>query len=262
MSYDSQLIPLIEYLQKEQPDKQFPPLSELSTLEKWEVFRGLCNERQPEPVSDDFLQQQDEFLTAWNHEQATVTLDDMTAYDSQIFLFQGDITRLAVDGIVNAANSALLGCTQANHDCIDNIIHTKAGVQLRLACHELMVEQGRPEPIGKAKITSGYNLPAKYVLHTVGPYIDQGGVTPLREKLLSDAYRACLKLADTSDLDSIAFCCISTGEFHFPNARAAEIALETVKKYIAETGTDMNIVFNVFKDIDKEIYERLLTKGA
>lgn len=262
MSYDTQLVTLIEYLQKERPEKHFPSLSDLSILEKWEVFRGLCNERKPEPVTDVFLEIQNDFLTKWNREETLITMNDMTAYTPHLYLWQGDITHLKVDGIVNAANSTLLGCTRANHDCIDNIIHTKAGVQLRLTCHQLMTEQGRSEPIGKAKITPAFNLPPTFVIHTVGPFIDARGVTPLREKLLRDAYYACLQVADEHGLSSIAFPCISTGEFQFPNERAAEIALETVQKYIEKTSTQLKIVFNVFKDEDKYIYESLLTEGV
>lgn len=167
---------------------------------------------------------------------------------------------LKVDAIVNAANSALLGCFIPMHRCIDNAIHSAAGIQLRLACHRLIQEQGQPEPTGRAKITKGYNLPARYVLHTVGPIVSGGRLTRLHEEELADCYRSCLTLADTYCLQSIAFCCISTGEFGFPQQRAAEIAVETVKNYLDTTATThiKSIIFNVFKDEDLSIYRSLL----
>ena len=167
-------------------------------------------------------------------------------------------TRLAVDAIVNAANSKLLGCFVPNHSCIDNAIHTAAGVELRLACHELMQEQGRDETTGQAKITKAYNLPSRYVLHTVGPIIYEE-VTELEKRQLASSYEACLTLAYEKGLRSLAFCCISTGEFRFPNEEAAKIAIETVLQFQKEH-PDMVVIFNVFKDIDYTIYQALLKK--
>ena len=146
------------------------------------------------------------------------------------------------------------------HACIDNCIHTFAGIQLRLDCAEFMERQGHEEPTGRAKITLGYNLPCDYVLHTVGPIVG-GRVPPEDERLLASCYRSCLELAEQNGVESIAFCCISTGVFHFPNQRAAEIAVETVRKFKAETVSEMKVIFNVFKDLDLEIYRRLLTEN-
>lgn len=225
---------------------------------KFELFRGLCNVRSPKPVTDEFIQIQNEFLTEWNNNQTLTSVNDLTAVKSQIYIWQGDITQLKVDAIVNAANSRLIGCTLANHTCIDNIIHTKAGVQLRLACDEIIQQQGRKEPTGKAKITKGYNLPAHYVIHTVGPYIDERGVSPLKENLLVSSYQSALELADENNISSIAFCCISTGEFNFPNQQAAEIAINTVKDYLKDTNSKLQVIFNVFKNEDLHIYQSLL----
>ena len=173
-----------------------------------------------------------------------------------LYLWQGDITTLAVDAIVNAANSAMLGCFVPCHGCIDNAIHSAAGVQLRLECARIMAQQAE-EPTGRAKITRAYNLPCRYVLHTVGPIID-GQVTRQDRELLASCYRSCLELAATYGLKSIAFCCISTGEFHFPNELAAEIAIRTVKAFQQQNPNRMEVIFNVFKDCDYEIYKKLL----
>ncbi|MBQ6909662.1 MAG: protein-ADP-ribose hydrolase, partial [Synergistaceae bacterium] len=172
------------------------------------------------------------------------------------FLWQGDITRLNADAVVNAANSKLLGCFQPNHNCIDNILHTMAGVQMRLDCYNLMQEQKHDEPEGQAKITSAYNLPAKFVIHTVGPYV-LGELTQEHKNLLASCYNSCLDLAAQNNLKSIAFCCISTGVFNFPNEPAAQIAVNTVIKYL-EHNKDLKIIFNVFKDLDLEIYNKIL----
>ncbi len=256
MNQEEKLDYLIAYLKEE----TIHACSQASVDEKISLFRGLCNVREPIPVSTDFLKIQNQFLSAWNHERPTVSINDLKAAQHQLYIWQGDITRLAVDGIVNAANSELLGCTLANHHCIDNIIHTRAGVQLRLDCYEIMQQQGRKEAAGKAKITKGYNLPANYVIHTVGPFIDSRGVSLLKERLLASCYEASLKLADEYQLSTIAFCCISTGEFNFPNQRAAEIAVQTVKAYIHKTQSEIQVIFNVFKDEDLHIYESLLAK--
>ena len=184
-------------------------------------------------------------------------LDDLRPVSGDLYLWQGDITRLKCGAIVNAANSGMTGCYIPCHACIDNCIHTFAGVQLRQDCAALMAEQGHEEPTGQAKITKAYNLPCDYVLHTVGPIVS-GRVTREDERLLASCYRSCLELAEKNSVRSIAFCCISTGVFHFPNERAAEIAVETVRRYKVETGSKIKVVFNVFKDLDKTIYERLL----
>ena len=175
----------------------------------------------------------------------------------RISLWQGDITTLHCDAIVNAANSALLGCWQPCHSCIDNIIHSLSGVQLRIRCNEIMQEQGHEEPTGRAKITPAYNLPCRYVLHTVGPII----AGPLRRQdceALADCYRSCLELAASNGVQSIAFCCISTGVFHFPQEKAAEIATETVLRFLETDTSIRQVIFNVFTDRDRNIYRNLL----
>ena len=172
----------------------------------------------------------------------------------------GDITKVKADAIVNAANSAMLGCFCALPQCIDNAIHTAGGVQLRLACAEIMKRQNHEEPTGCAKITKAYNLPCRYVLHTVGPIVSDR-LTDEDSQLLKNCYRSCLELAAQYGVESVAFCCISTGEFHFPNVRAAETALGTVREYKARTKSDMKVIFNVFKDQDADIYQRLLRGG-
>lgn len=174
-----------------------------------------------------------------------------------IAVWQGDITRLKADAIVDADNDRLLGCFVPCHGCIDNAIHSASGLQLRDECHQLMNAQGRPEPTGQAKLTGGYNLPAKYILHTVGPII-HGRVTPQDRELLASCYRSCLNLASEHELQSVAFCCISTGEFHFPNQEAARIAVQTVREFLQAPTTVRKVVFNVFKDLDADIYRNLL----
>ena len=260
MDQENRLEYLIDYLLDENPnaEQQIKSFKRKTLDEKITLFRGLCNIRPPEPVTEQFIRVQDAFLTAWNHDRSLTSLDDLKAIRPQLYLWQGDITTLAVDAIVNAANSLLLGCTQPNHNCIDNIIHTRAGVELRLECYDVIQAQGRKEPIGKAKITKAYNLPADYVIHTVGPFIDDRGVSSIKEQLLAASYRSCLALADAYNLKSIAFCCISTGEFNFPNQRAAEIARQTVQSYLNDTQSKLNVIFNVFKDEDLHIYEALL----
>ena len=184
-------------------------------------------------------------------------LVDLQPVQEGIYLWQGDITTLRCDAIVNAANSQMLGCFAPCHGCIDNAIHTYAGVQLRLACGELMQQQGHEEETGKAKITPGFNLPCRYVLHTVGPIVG-GRLTKRDQQLLASFYRSCLELAEQNNVKSIAFCCISTGEFHFPNEKAAEIAIQTVKEYRERTYSKMEVIFNVFKETDLNIYRKLL----
>ena len=221
------------------------------------LLRSLMNVRMPAAIGEDFLQVQDEYLTESAREKGVTDLSELTPIEEGIYLWQGDITTLRCDAIVNAANSGMTGCYVPCHGCIDNCIHTYAGVQLRNACAQLMQKQGREEPTGRAKITPGFNLPCKYVLHTVGPII-MGELTPEDEELLASCYRSCLTLAEENGVKSIAFCCISTGEFHFPNRRAAEIAVQTVRDYRRESGSTMEVIFNVWKDIDDEIYRELL----
>ena len=222
-----------------------------------QLLRGLMNIRMPRRADTDFLAVQDEYLQAETAAKGITSVEDLTPLQPGLYLWQGDITTLKCDAIVNAANSGLTGCYIPNHRCIDNAIHTFAGVELRLACSELMEQQGSPEPTGRAKITPAFNLPCRYVLHTVGPII-QGRVTKEDEALLASCYRSCLALAAEHGLSSVAFCCISTGEFHFPNALAAEIAVDTVRTFLKQQTSVKKVIFNVFKDLDKSIYQQLL----
>ena len=177
--------------------------------------------------------------------------------DPRMVLWQGDITTLKVDAIVNAANSALLGCFRPLHTCIDNIVHSRSGIQLRLFCYDMMSKQGHEEPAGQAKITPAFNLPSKYILHTVGPVIG-GAVRKQDCEALASCYRSCLELAVKNNCQSIAFCCISTGEFYFPNEKAAEIAIQTVTSFLNTRKENIRVIFNVFKDIDLHIYQNFL----
>ncbi|CYV03019.1 appr-1-p processing enzyme family domain-containing protein [Streptococcus suis] len=204
----------------------------------------------------EFWSLQDVYLQEKLDQRRITRLSDLQEVEPQIYLWQGDITSLEVDAIVNAANSQLLGCFVPHHRCIDNAIHSQAGLQLRLACYQLMKAQGHLEATGQAKITPAYNLPANYVIHTVGPII-QTEVGPQDEELLASSYRKSLELAVEKGLTSIAFCCISTGEFRFPQKLAAEIAVRTVRNFIKEH-SEINVIFNVFKDEDREIYQELL----
>ncbi len=233
-----------------------------SVDEKRYLLRSLMNVRMPSKLPDEVLELQDEELREQREEKGVVTLASIpeSPLYPRLRLWQGDITRLEVDAIVNAANSRMLGCFIPNHRCIDNAIHSAAGMQLREECASIMHSQGHKEPTGEAKITRGYNLPAEWVIHTVGPIVY--GVYPTEEdcRLLADCYRSCLKLSDEKGLKSMAFCCISTGEFHFPQKKAAEIAVDTVRDYLdRHPGASLEaIVFNVFKDRDYMLYKELL----
>ena len=222
-----------------------------------QLLRGLMNIRAPQRADADFLQTQDAYLQGETAAKGITDAADLAPMQPGLYLWQGDITTLQCDAIVNAANSGMTGCYVPNHRCIDNAIHTFAGVELRLTCEQLMEQQGYPEPTGQAKITPAFNLPCKYVLHTVGPMID-GRVTKADKELLASCYRSCLALAAENNLESVAFCCISTGEFHFPNELAAQIAVETVKDFLKKQTSVKKVIFNVFKDLDKAIYEKLL----
>ena len=222
-----------------------------------QLLRGLMNIRAPQCIGADFLKTQDEYLQGENEAKGITDIADLTPIQPGLYLWQGNITTLRCDAIVNAANSGMTGCYVPNHRCIDNAIHTFAGVQLRLACDQIMQKQGYPEPTGQAKITPAFNLPCRYVIHTVGPIIaDQP--TKRDCELLANCYRSCLELAAANNLESVAFCCISTGEFHFPNEQAAEIAVRMVKNFLHQPTSVKKVIFNVFKEIDKSIYTRLL----
>lgn len=232
------------------------------------TLRGLMNLRMPRPMPERVLAVQDAFLQQEASEKGVVHLEAIPTtaqqygsarpFADRISIWQGDITRLAVDAIVNAANSQMLGCFVPNHRCIDNAIHSAAGIQLREECSRLMQRQGREEPTGQAKLTGGYNLPAKHVLHTVGPIV-YGRLTRQNREELASCYRACLELAAERGLQSVAFCCISTGEFHFPNKEAAQIAVQTVTDFLREHPSPQRVIFNVFKDTDLKLYEELLS---
>ena len=264
-----------------------------------DILRALMNIRGPYSISEDFLRIQDEYLQQVNKERGITDIEDLecikeivgasptktqvasptmanevspamtstvipvldTGISKKLYLWQGDITTLKVDAIVNAANSALLGCFAPLHICIDNCIHTYAGIQLRLACNELMKKQGHEEETGLCKITPAFNLPSRYVLHTVGPII-YTSAGPREKLLLENCYKNCLETASQNQLESVTFCCISTGVFRFPQDLAAQIAVATVEKWLSENpdSSVKKVVFNVFGNKDLEIYKKMLEK--
>ena len=261
MTQDERREYLIRYLLKEEirfGRQQIPA----DKQEQENLLRSLMNVRPPRPISEKFLEIQDKYLMERNIERGITDIADLkpVTSDSRLYIWQGDITTLRCDAIVNACNSQMLGCFSPMHACIDNFIHTYAGVELRWKMHEIMTKQGHEEETGKAKITPGYNLPAKYILHTVGPMI-QWKVTKKDEDLLASCYRECLKLAADTGVESIAFCCLSTGVFRFPQQKAAEIATETVKQFLKKDKDSRvkKVIFNVFKDEDLKIYNDLLS---
>lgn len=260
---------LIEYLKKERPEERKLPIPEDESAQRY-LLRALMNVREPNPASEEFLHIQDEYLKEENKNRGITDIADLkpvvlpastdrqgstTEYNS-LYLWRGDITTLKVDAIVNAANSGMTGCWQPNHACIDNCIHTFAGVQLRRVCAEIMQKQGHEEPTGKAKITPAFNLPCKYVLHTVGPII-YAELTDRDRSLLASCYKSCLDLACENNCESVAFCCISTGVFRFPPEEAAKIAVKTVCDWKIQHESKMKVVFNVFSQKDEEIYKKL-----
>lgn len=260
MNQEERRIYLIKALLDEMPQYKNTEIPNDETGQ-WRLLRSLFNVRPPYPASADFLKIQDEYLSEMIRTRGIVDCKSLapTSADPRIYLWQGDITTLRCDAIVNAANSALLGCWQPCHSCIDNIVHSLSGVQLRIECNEIMQAQGHEEATGTAKITQGYNLPCKYVLHTVGPIIS--GV--LRKKdceLLASCYQSCLELASANGVQSIAFCCISTGVFHFPQDKAARVATETVARFLETNSSIQQVIFNVFTDKDLAIYRQLLEK--
>lgn len=231
------------------------------------LFRSLCNVRPPREASREFLELETVYLEEELKKKGIKDVNGLlpepriNGEDYSLYLWKGDITTLKVDCIVNAANSQMTGCYVPCHRCIDNAIHSAAGVALRLECANLMETEngGREEPVGRAKITGGFHLPSRYVIHTVGPYI-MGEVTAKDRKLLADCYRSCLELADKNGVGSIAFCCISTGEFHFPAEEAAEIAVSTVEATAGRLKTVNKMIFNVFSERDYAIYKEVLAR--
>ena len=253
MTQNERRLYLIENLLAERGERIEIPTDEYSQKQ---LLRSLFNIRMPKPVTNDFLQIQDAYLQEETAQKGITDIADLEPVQNHIYLWQGDITTLRCDAIVNAANSQMLGCFNPCHGCIDNAIHTYSGVQLRFKCNELMKAQGFDEPTGQAKLTPAYNLPCDYVIHTVGPIVD-GALTKEDCELLKSCYLSCLNEAVKNELKSIAFCCISTGVFGFPQREAAEIAVKTVKDFQKEH--EIEVIFNVFKDNDYQIYRELLS---
>lgn len=262
MNRKEELAFLIRELQKEMPEYASYAVPE-DEEQAFSLFRALCNVRTPgeHQPSERFLAAEADLLQSVTEEKGVTDVEDIPSSDadSRLAVWQGDITTLRADAIVNACNSQLLGCIRPLHSCIDNMIHTMAGVELREACFEIMRRQGREEPAGRAKSTPGFNLPARYVLHTVGPIV-RGTVTRHDRELLSSCYTSCLDLAASRSLNNVVFCCISTGVFSFPQDKAAEIAVKTVKEWLDEhkDRSVRKVIFNVFKDSDKAIYNSIL----
>lgn len=255
MDRSEKLLYLIKYLLSEKADYKNIAIPD-GVEERFHLFRSLVNVRAPKPVSEEFLAVQDEFLQEMITEKGIVDYKALSPIKPCVYLWQGDITTLKCGAIVNAANSQMLGCFCPCHGCIDNAIHTFSGVQLRLECAEIMEKQDCEEPVGRAKITAAYNLPCDKIIHTVGPYVG-GKLTEEHCGQLISCYRECLKTAVRNGMSSIAFCCISTGEFHFPNEKAAEIAVKTVSDFLRDDQS-IKVIFNVFKNDDYTIYKRLL----
>jgi len=243
---------LIEYLLKESGRGNF----DYSNRDKKSLYRALVNIRQANPISEDFLKVEDEYLQEELKKQNITNADDIKA-ENRIALWQGDITKLKIDAIVNAGNSQGLGCFLPNHNCIDNQINTFAGVRLRLACNEIMKDLKYNLETGKAIITKGYNLPSKYVIQTVGPIIENE-VTEEKEQELAKCYTNSLKLAIENGIKTIAFPCISTGVFRFPKDNACITAIKSVKEFLENNNTIEKVVFSVYSDEDLEIYKNEL----
>ena len=260
---------LIEYLVNENAEYADIGIPR-GEAEQKRLLRSLMNVRPAVPASEEFLRVQDEYLAEENRSRGITDIKDLKSVAEQggfdtlnhrntndLYLWRGDITTLRVDAIVNAANSGMTGCYEPCHACIDNCIHTFAGIQLRSVCADIMRRQGHEEPTGSAKITPAFNLPCDFVLHTVGPIIC-GKLTERDCELLASCYTSCLNLAQENAVGSIAFCCISTGVFRFPQDRAAEIAVATVRDWKERTGSTMKVVFNVFSEKDEGIYKAVL----
>ncbi|MDE5557435.1 MAG: protein-ADP-ribose hydrolase [Ruminococcus sp.] len=246
---------LIEYLLNENSEYSGINIP-TSEQEQFQLYRSLVNIRPAESASQDYIDAENHFLQDLTEQKGITDIADLQSVEDNIYLWQGDITTLKCGAIVNAANSGMTGCYQPCHNCIDNCIHTFAGVKLRLECAEIMRKQGYEEPTGQAKITSAYNLPCDYVIHTVGAIVN-GRLTEKHCELLQSCYQSCLELAIQNNIESIAFCCISTGVFGFPKQEAAEIAVKTVREFLKNHS--IKVIFNVFGDDDYEIYKRLLS---
>ena len=245
---------LINYLLSERDDLRRIEIPK-AQADQFRLYRSLVNIRPAVKASDDYLNAEDEYLTALIRSKGITDIADLSYIEEGIYLWKGDITTLKCGAIVNAANSGMTGCWQPCHSCIDNCIHTFAGVRLRYRCSQIMAKQGHEEPTGQAKITPAYNLPSDYVIHTVGPIVD-GPLSDEHCRLLESSYKSCLALAVENGIGSIAFCCISTGVFGFPQAQAAQIAVRTVREF--RKSHDIQVIFNVFQQEDYDYYEKLL----
>ncbi|MDO5755332.1 MAG: protein-ADP-ribose hydrolase, partial [Tissierellia bacterium] len=243
---------LIRELLREQNSNMVIPEDQ---KEQEKLLRALMNERRPAPITPEFERIQNEYLNQFIGERGITRITQLQEIEEDLYLWRGDITTLEVDGIVNAANKTLLGCFIPGHHCIDNAIQTFAGIQLRLTCDELVKRRGYEEPTGSAVITSAFNLPSRYVIHTVGPIVDDE-VTKQDRIDLKSCYQSCLELADEQNLSSLALCSISTGAFGFPKKEGAQIAVDTVREY--KKNSSLKIVFNVYSEEDEGIYRELL----
>ena len=235
----------------EERDEAVPLISD---EQKPDLFRALCNVRPPMPAREEFLRLQDEYLSQRTEERGIVDVNGFV-YRDDIALWRGDITRLNADAVVNACNSALLGCFHPLHNCIDNVIHSAAGVQVRLDCNAIM--RGGEEQNGRVKATKAYNLPSRYIFHTVGPIVHDV-VTEQNRRDLKSCYLSCLNMAAEMKLFTLAFCCISTGEYRYPKDEACRLAVQTVKQWKLETGSSLKVIFNVFLKEDEALYEKEL----
>ncbi|WP_294589085.1 protein-ADP-ribose hydrolase [Ruminococcus sp.] len=244
---------LISYLLSERNDMDISIPTD--SKEKFDLYRSLVNIRPAKKISAEYLRAEDRLLQRLTAQKGITDIADIKPVENKIYLWKGDITTLKCGAIVNAANSGMTGCYRPCHNCIDNCIHTFAGVRLRLKCAEIMKAQRHEEPTGTAKITPAYDLPCDYVIHTVGPIV-QGRLTEKHCELLKSCYQSCLELAMLNGIKSIAFCCISTGVFGFPQDKAAEIAVQTVREFLLTH--DIEVIFNVFTEKDYKIYSRLL----
>lgn len=258
MTHNEKLVFLIQELLSESSQYRGMKIPSDTGKQK-RMLRSLMNIREPLPISEEFQQVQDQYLREEAEEKGIVNCEDLpvSRLDRRLALWKGDITILKADAIVNAANSALRGCYVPCHGCIDNAIHSASGIQLRLACDKIMKEQGHEEPTGCDKITPAFNLPCSYVLHTVGPIVS-GSLKETHCTQLKSCYRSCLELAAEKGLKSLAFCCISTGEYHFPHDQAAELAVETVQEFLNTDSQIEKVIFNVFQEEDYKIYRNIL----
>jgi O-acetyl-ADP-ribose deacetylase (regulator of RNase III) len=262
MDQTERRLQLIQYLRDELPSYKvkykYGDIPRSADKQR-QLLAALMTIRRPKPISDKFLEVQDAYLTQLNHEWPITTADQIPEILPQIHLWTGDITTLGTDAIVNGANSTLLGCFMAGHKCIENAIFNAAGVQLRLACAAIMNKRGKPVEAGESILTPAYNLPSKYILHTVGPSVGTY-LTKEQCQKLKDCYDSCLDLAEENHLQSIAFPCLCTGLFGFPKEAAARIAVASVKSWLTRTGSRMHVIFDTFDKEDYAIYHCVLTE--